>query len=133
MGTEVIICADVIAHYGDKFVLVERLGRVKGLSLPGGKQNPGEMLSATAIREFAEETGLILILGGVLGTYTEPGRDPRGNYVSTVFTGVACGKPCNEEGKTRVLILERNYLLTLKYRFVFDHFSIIEQYLSLDK
>ena len=128
MDIKAIICADVIARYGERYVLVERLGTVKGLSLPGGKQEPGELLSDTVRREFREETGLRLTGVAVFGTYADLGRDPRGHYVSTVFTGVAHGRPRDERGKTKVWISGKNEIESLKDCFVFDHYRILEQY-----
>lgn len=45
------------------------------ISLPKGKVDPGETPPQTAVREIAEETGLVIDLGAPLGTteYTMPG------------------------------------------------------------
>ncbi len=126
-------CADVIATLeGDEkhLVVIERLNSPHGLSFPGGKQEPMELLSTTAIREFKEETGLDLEITGVLGTYAEPGRDPRGLYVSTVFVGVARGVPLEYGDKTRIHIIPRDKLLSRKRDFVFDHFKILLDFLK---
>jgi 8-oxo-dGTP diphosphatase len=128
MNTKPIICADAIARYGSKIVIVERLSSVPGLALPGGKQDPDETLSKTAIREFTEETGLSLSLLEVLGTYAEEGRDPRGNFISTVFTGIAAGIPKDETRKTCVIFLDKEEILAEKERFVFDHFQVLSDY-----
>jgi 8-oxo-dGTP diphosphatase len=130
MNRSPIICADVIAHYGSKIAVVRRLGSVLGLSLPGGKQESGETLSKTIEREMKEETGLSLSITGVLGTYAEPCRDPRGNYISTVFTAVAYGDPRDEPGKTQVLFLDEREIQLRESQFVFDHFKILKQYFS---
>jgi len=47
-------------------LLIHRSGR-RDISLPKGKVDPGEMLPETAVREIAEETGLIVALGVPLG------------------------------------------------------------------
>lgn len=61
------------------------------LALPGGFVNEAEGLEAAARRELAEETG-IADLGGTiveqLGTWGEPGRDPRARIVSVVYTAL---------------------------------------------
>lgn len=128
--SEIIYCADVIARHAPTgtLVLVERLGSMKGLAFPGGKHERGELLSETARREFFEETGLSLVIHGVLATCAQPGRDARGHYVSTVFLGEASGMPRDEEHKTRVLLLTEEEALARKNDFAFDHFDLLVQY-----
>lgn len=56
-------------------------------ALPGGWVDPGESVEAAAYRELTEETGIRI--GPCLkasGVYSEPGRDPRGRYVSFAYT-----------------------------------------------
>ena len=127
----IVYCADVIARYGTPqgpLVLIERLGSVKGLGLPGGKQESFETLSETARRELLEETGLTFSISEVLGTRAEYGRDPRGRFISTVFLGIARGTMVNETDKTHVLLLSEAEVVQRKNKFVFDHFSILTDY-----
>lgn len=134
MNRKPTYCADVIARYGDAtgpLILIERLGSQKGLAFPGGKQDPGETLSQTAVREFREETGLELVASGILNTRAESGRDPRGDYVSTVFVGIATGVVREEARKTRVLFLTETEAVERKAQFAFDHFAMLSDYLGL--
>ena len=65
-----------------KILLVHRTQH-KDVSLPKGKVDPGETLPETAVREIAEETGLIIALGAPLGVveYQLPGgRDKHVYY-----------------------------------------------------
>lgn len=125
-----IYTADVIATYGTHFVVIERQNYPSGLAFPGGKQEQHENLCEVAVREFKEETGLDLIVGRQLGTYSSAGRDPRGNYSSTLFTGIASGKIKNELLKTKVLLLTEQEIFARKNEFAFDHFAQFQDYLA---
>jgi 8-oxo-dGTP diphosphatase len=48
-------------------VAVEKPGHASWLDLPGGALDPGEDAQAAMIREFGEETGLVVAAGEVLG------------------------------------------------------------------
>lgn len=64
-------------------ILVVHRTQHKDTSLPKGKLDPGETLPETAVREIAEETGLIVGLGAPLGIveYVMPnGRDKKVYY-----------------------------------------------------
>lgn len=126
----IIYCADAIARYenSNTIVLIERLGSVRGLALPGGKQEPHETLSQTIVREFFEETGLTFHPVETLKTLAEKNRDPRGRYVSTIFLGIAHGVPKNEAGKTKVVLYDLEDFEKTKHLFVFDHAAVISEY-----
>ncbi|MCU1549787.1 MAG: mismatch repair protein MutT [Glaciihabitans sp.] len=74
-----------------RILLVHRAQR-KDISLPKGKVDPGETLPQTAVREIAEETGLVVALGAPLGQveYTIPsGREKVVYYWSAEVDGHA--------------------------------------------
>lgn len=76
------VCWRVSKKGKPKILLVHRTQH-KDVSLPKGKVDPGETLPETAVREIAEETGLIIALGAPLGVveYTLPGgRDKQVYY-----------------------------------------------------
>ena len=54
-------------------------------ALPGGFVDPGEAVEAAAIRELEEETAMKGLAVEQLGTWGDPGRDPRGRTVSVVY------------------------------------------------
>lgn len=74
---------------GDGVILIERLNPPFGWALPGGFVDVGETCEQAAVREMKEETGLDVILTGLLGVYSDPKRDPRQHTMSVVYTGVA--------------------------------------------
>jgi 8-oxo-dGTP pyrophosphatase MutT (NUDIX family) len=49
------VCGIIV---GDEILLLQRMGRIKGWCLPGGKVDPGETFIQGAIRETEEETGI---------------------------------------------------------------------------
>ena len=76
------VCWRVSKKGKPKILLVHRTQH-KDVSLPKGKVDPGETLPETAVREIAEETGLIIALGAPLGVveYRLPGgRDKQVYY-----------------------------------------------------
>src|ERR687889_2082354 len=54
-------------------------------ALPGGFVDVGEAVREAAVREVAEETGLVVEVSRLVGVYSEPDRDPRGHNVSVAF------------------------------------------------
>ncbi len=54
-------------------------------ALPGGFVDMDETLEESARRELLEETGLSVKRLEQLGTFGDPGRDPRGRVVSVVY------------------------------------------------
>lgn len=123
-------CADAIAMYGSKLVLVERLNTPKGYALPGGRLDAGESLEQCIVREMKEETGFDFSIGYQFRTYSAPDRDPRGQKVSTVYFGKASGLPKNEPNKTRIVLMGLNEIDRYKDCFAFDHYKIIKDYME---
>jgi 8-oxo-dGTP diphosphatase len=72
-----------VTSKGKLRILVVHRTQHKDTSLPKGKLDPGETLPETAVREIAEETGLVVGLGAPLGIveYLMPnGRDKKVYY-----------------------------------------------------
>ena len=81
---------DTVIHIpGRGVVLIKRLNEPFGWALPGGFIDYGEPAEAAAVREAKEETGLTVVLTGLLGVYSDPARDPRQHTMSVVYTALA--------------------------------------------
>ncbi len=69
-------------------VLLVRRGNepAKGaMALPGGIVEYGERLEDCVVREVREETGLETRVLRLVGIFSDPGRDPRGHFVSALY------------------------------------------------
>ncbi|MFD9704767.1 NUDIX domain-containing protein [Lentzea sp. NPDC059081] len=62
-------------------------------ALPGGFVQVAESVDAAAARELVEETGVSGLHLEQLGTYGEPGRDPRMRVVSVAYLALAADLP----------------------------------------
>lgn len=71
-----------VTKQGNVKILVVHRTQHRDVSLPKGKIDPGETLPETAVREIAEETGLIVGLGAPLGVveYLLPSGRPKRVY-----------------------------------------------------
>ncbi|MFZ5428103.1 MAG: NUDIX domain-containing protein [Thermodesulfobacteriota bacterium] len=79
----------VIYSPSEGVVLIKRGNPPFGWALPGGFVDYGETAEGAAVREALEETGLQVILTGLLGVYSDPARDPRKHTMSVVYTAQA--------------------------------------------
>jgi 8-oxo-dGTP diphosphatase len=87
-------CAASIAVFkGNAVLLVERAQPPRaGLwSLPGGHIEPGEPAATAALRELAEETGVVAELVGLVDTLDVITRDDTGTLTAHFLLAVFCG------------------------------------------
>ncbi|WP_243547198.1 NUDIX domain-containing protein [Pseudodesulfovibrio tunisiensis] len=108
-------------------VLVERANPPHGWALPGGFVDYGETCENAAVREAREETGLDVILTGLLGVYSDPARDPRHHTMSVVYSAVARNPDalCAGDDAARAVVHPLDSLPEL----VFDHARIVADFI----
>src|SRR6266581_3705580 len=87
------VAADVIAEISDRIVLIERKNFPLGWAIPGGFVDFGETVEQAAIREAREEISLEVEIRTLLGVYSRPDRDPRGQTITIVYVGRSTGTP----------------------------------------
>jgi len=129
------LTADIIVEKEGEIILVKRkIEPFKGSwCIPGGHLEYGqENLEEAAIREFKEETGLIISVQDLtlLNVYSDPDRDPRGHIVTVAyFTDIFEGEleAGDDAAETRWFPLSPIPELS------FDHGKIIEDYISWRK
>jgi len=89
-----IAVGTIIRAGGDRLVLVRRaIEPGYGLWVfPGGYVDRGEVITAAALREAKEESGLDVRLDGLINIYSYPGRAPIiVVYAATMLGGELCG------------------------------------------
>ncbi len=120
--------ADGIVLVDGRIVLIKR-GNEPGkgrYALPGGFVEYGERLEDCVVREVLEETGLSTEPLDLVGTYSDPGRDPRGHIISAVFSLRILGgdlKAGDDAQSVELFDLKHLPLLA------FDHARIISDFL----
>ena len=123
LAVDVII--ELVDRPGRPIVLIKRRFPPLGHALPGGYVDIGETVEQAACREAREETGLDIRLGGLLGAYSDPSRDPRGHTVSLVYVATATGEPVASDDAAGILIVSPADAPPL----AFDHGLILGDYL----
>jgi 8-oxo-dGTP diphosphatase len=119
------VAADVITEIGDKIVLIERKNFPLGWAIPGGFVDFGETVEQAAMREAREEISLEVEIRALLGVYSRPDRDPRGQTITIVYIARAGGEPrAADDAKTVALFDPRKPPSPL----AFDHAEILVDY-----
>ncbi|MBL8149802.1 MAG: NUDIX hydrolase [Blastocatellia bacterium] len=93
-------------------------------ALPGGFLNIDEHIEDTAHRELLEETGLTGIKLHLLGSYSKPGRDPRGRTITFAYMTFLAAIPLSARAADDAADLGWFGLRTLP-SLAFDHSNII--------
>lgn len=126
------LTVDVIIEKGNQIVIIRRKNKPKGLAMPGGFVNEGELLEDRAVIEAKEETSLDVELKELLGIYSDPKRDPRLHTVTPVFIGKPVGghvKGGDDAADAFWMKIDE----IESHDFVFDHKKILLDYLKWRK
>lgn len=86
----------VICGKSSPEILLIRRGNHPSLgkwALPGGFVEPNETVESAASRELFEETGVKELSPTLLGTFSDPGRDPRGWTITSLYGAFTETKP----------------------------------------
>jgi 8-oxo-dGTP diphosphatase len=119
------VAADVIGETPAGIVLIRRKYFPSGWALPGGFVEIGETVEQAARREFREETSMEVELRALLGVYSRPDRDPRGQTVGVVYVGRASGTPKAADDAAEICLFSPTELPS---PMAFDHAEILADY-----
>ncbi len=123
-----VLTVDVIIKKDEGYVFIKRKKPPYDgwWALPGGIVEYGETVEKAAIREAKEETGLDIEIIGLLGVYSDPGRDPRGHFVSVSFIARAVSGELKAETDAKEVKIFRE----APDKLAFDHGKIFEDALE---
>jgi ADP-ribose pyrophosphatase YjhB (NUDIX family) len=122
---------DLVVRKGSK-VLLEQRGRAPfegSHCLPGGHVEYGETVEEAALRELKEETSIDAKLVGILGVFSDPKRDPRGQRITTVFVADwAGGEPVGADDARSAEWFNESDLRNPAFQLAFDHALVLRDY-----
>ncbi len=131
LGLDPFVCVDIIIELKQGIVIIERSNPPYGWALPGGFLDWGESLEDAAKREAKEETHLELKNLRQFHTYSQMGRDPRFQTISTIFIAEGVGTPKSGDDAQDLKVIPYEELLN--HRYAFDHHQVLADYLRARK
>jgi 8-oxo-dGTP diphosphatase len=130
-STEAVqLTADVVCiRQGCEVLLIERgWPPYQGAwALPGGYVDPGETSRSAAARELLEETGVRIAPEDLVlvGVYDEPGRDPRGRFVTVAYLATVAAGTIAQAGDDAAAVRWIPLEETTPVHLAFDHGRIV--------
>ena len=124
-----LLAVDAVILFGKGIILIKRQNPpYEGCyALPGGFVEVGESAEETVLREAHEETGLDIELQGLVGAYSDPGRDPRGHVVSLCYLARGAGELRSGSDARSAEVFSLHALPSI----AFDHHQMIGDALRL--
>ena len=100
---------------------------VDSWALPGGHIELGEIVEDAVVREIKEETNLDIKIDKLFNVYSQPGRDPRGHYITIAYFYRASHQLSFKGGDEALTIelIPFTHEIINKSAFAFDHKEIL--------
>lgn len=116
MSQRIDVTVAAVIEHDDRFLLVEEIvGGAPVLNQPAGHLEPGESLTAAAVRETLEETGYGFTPREIVGIYLWKSEDSGITFLRVAFCGTAeppAANPRLDDGIVAVHWLSRSQLLS---------------------
>ncbi|MEE8359064.1 MAG: NUDIX hydrolase [Candidatus Hydrothermarchaeales archaeon] len=124
------VTVDAVVEVDYKILLIKRKNApYKGKwALPGGFIEYGESAEDAVKREVFEESSLKIEITGLIGVYSDPGRDPRGHVISICFRAKGRGKEKSGSDAMDARLFKLDE--ALKEDLAFDHEKILRDYMG---
>src|SRR6266571_9038797 len=124
------VAVDGIVLHGGKLVAVRRKNDpYRGMpALPGGFVELGETTVEAVVREVREETGLETKILRLIGVFSDPSRDPRGQTVTIAYALEAIGDRLKAGSDASAIVLVDP---DDPPRMAFDHNEIVRKWRGL--
>lgn len=129
-----VLAVDGVLLKDEKVLLIKRKSDPFSGSwvLPGGMLKYGETLEEGVVREFEEETKVMVRIKSIINVYSHPHRDPRGHIVAIAYICDSVAGDIEErvEDNPNLELFDLN---KLPNNMGFDHKKIIEDAIKVRK
>lgn len=125
-----LLCVDgvVVNDKGEVLLTKRKIEPFKGYwHLPGGHVDFEEMVEKAVVRVVKEESGIDAKRVSLVGVYSDPGRDPRGHFVTVGFLM----KPVKGKERSDFQASSIKYFKELPEKMGFDAREIVKDGLKI--